>query len=304
MSYFNLGRYAEALKSFKASLPGYTEKFSVYRWIGNTNFNLGNYDEAIRNIRTAIRLQDKSKTADIYNAYNFLINVNILNGNYTRARTLIDSLSNISDYANYKANVPYYLAMIAAGEGNYEEVYSLLGRKNTLGMQFMNKGNGLLVNAVFRGTPAAAAGLENGDLITEINNISLINISNEKFLNEVLANLIFASRYNLKYNRDGQIHNTEIIMGMPPNFAALSNGKFSPDIYSAKNKPVNMALLDLDGINIPQNYIPTLTNRLRSELFKTGRYNMLERGKMNEILDEQGFQMTGCTASECIIEAG
>lgn len=48
----------------------------------------------------------------------------------------------------------------------------------------------------------------------------------------------------------------------------------------------------------------TLANRLRTMLVKTDAFIVLERGKMQEILDEQGFQQSGCTSSECAVEAG
>ncbi len=48
----------------------------------------------------------------------------------------------------------------------------------------------------------------------------------------------------------------------------------------------------------------TLTNRLRSMLVKTNAFVVLERGKMDEILTEQGFQQTGCTTAECAVEVG
>ena len=48
----------------------------------------------------------------------------------------------------------------------------------------------------------------------------------------------------------------------------------------------------------------TLTNRLRSMLVKTSAFVVLERGNMDEILTEQGFQQTGCTTTECAVEVG
>ena len=39
-------------------------------------------------------------------------------------------------------------------------------------------------------------------------------------------------------------------------------------------------------------------------MFKTGVYIVLERGKMDEVLKEQGFQQTGCVTSECAVEVG
>ena len=48
----------------------------------------------------------------------------------------------------------------------------------------------------------------------------------------------------------------------------------------------------------------TLSDRLRSELVNVNVYTVLERGEMNSILVEQGFNQTGCTTSECAVEAG
>jgi hypothetical protein len=67
---------------------------------------------------------------------------------------------------------------------------------------------------------------------------------------------------------------------------------------------LNVAVIDLDAISISVSEAVTLTNRLRVELFRTGRFKVLERGKMREILEEQGFQETGCTTDDCLVEVG
>ena len=66
----------------------------------------------------------------------------------------------------------------------------------------------------------------------------------------------------------------------------------------------NVGVLDLDAAGITTEEAVTLTNRLRSELHKSGSCIVLERSKMGEILSEQGFQQTGCTGSECLVRAG
>ena len=53
---------------------------------------------------------------------------------------------------------------------------------------------------------------------------------------------------------------------------------------------ITIAVLDFDGDGVSQSETRTLTNRLRDEMFKTGVYIVLERGKMDEVLKEQGFQ--------------
>ncbi|MBN2278984.1 MAG: DUF2380 domain-containing protein [Candidatus Marinimicrobia bacterium] len=66
----------------------------------------------------------------------------------------------------------------------------------------------------------------------------------------------------------------------------------------------NIAVLNLDAFGISEPEVRALTNRLSIELFNTGRFSILERNQMEEILQEQGFQQTGCTSSECAVEAG
>lgn len=72
----------------------------------------------------------------------------------------------------------------------------------------------------------------------------------------------------------------------------------------AQDSKINIAVLDLDATNIKQDDAKFLSDRLRVELFETGAFNVLERDKMNVILHEQGFQMSGCTSLECAVEAG
>lgn len=48
-----------------------------------------------------------------------------------------------------------------------------------------------------------------------------------------------------------------------------------------------------------------LSDRLRIELFNTGRFGVMERSQMQEILKEQGFQHSGaCTDEGCMVEMG
>ena len=72
----------------------------------------------------------------------------------------------------------------------------------------------------------------------------------------------------------------------------------------AFTQDITIAVLDFDGDGVSQSETRTLTNRLRDEMFQTGVYIVLERGKMDEVLKEQGFQQTGCITSECAVEVG
>lgn len=48
----------------------------------------------------------------------------------------------------------------------------------------------------------------------------------------------------------------------------------------------------------------TVGDFLRTELVKTGVFNVLDRSNMEKILAEQRFQMTGCTTQECAVKMG
>jgi curli biogenesis system outer membrane secretion channel CsgG len=69
----------------------------------------------------------------------------------------------------------------------------------------------------------------------------------------------------------------------------------------AQISKTNIAVIDLDPTAIPKNEAQFLSDRLRTELFETGVFQVVEREKMTAILNEQGFQQTGCTSVECAI---
>jgi PEGA domain-containing protein/curli production assembly/transport component CsgG len=77
-------------------------------------------------------------------------------------------------------------------------------------------------------------------------------------------------------------------------------------LFAQKNgDAVRIAVLDFGTSGgLSEMEAVTLTNRLRSMLVKTNSFVVLERGKMDEILVEQGFQQTGCTTTECAVEVG
>ena len=65
-----------------------------------------------------------------------------------------------------------------------------------------------------------------------------------------------------------------------------------------------VAVLEFEGRGINQMESATLTDRLQSEMVNTNAIIMVERNQMEEILNEQGFQQTGCTSAECAAEVG
>ncbi|MBN1576975.1 MAG: DUF2380 domain-containing protein, partial [Chitinispirillaceae bacterium] len=68
----------------------------------------------------------------------------------------------------------------------------------------------------------------------------------------------------------------------------------------------NYAVVNLkNSAGVTEGESELITDRLRSELFNTGKVNVMERNQMQEILKEQGFQQSGvCTDEACLVEMG
>ena len=65
-----------------------------------------------------------------------------------------------------------------------------------------------------------------------------------------------------------------------------------------------IAVVDFDGKGVSDVEASALTDRFASELFNLGIYRLIERERVGEILEEQGFQQSGCTTAECAVEVG
>ena len=48
----------------------------------------------------------------------------------------------------------------------------------------------------------------------------------------------------------------------------------------------------------------TLSDAFRQELFSTGKYRIVDRKNMDQILKEQGMQVSDCTSEECVVKIG
>ncbi len=82
-------------------------------------------------------------------------------------------------------------------------------------------------------------------------------------------------------------------------FISIANINLAQDVTKT-----TIAVIDFEGQGISEVDASILTNRFRSELVNTQAFFVLERGQMDEILSEVGFQGSGCTSSECMIEIG
>lgn len=74
-------------------------------------------------------------------------------------------------------------------------------------------------------------------------------------------------------------------------------------IAACTAKP-SIAVSDLLSQGIESSAALLISDRLRSELFRTSEFTVLERGQMDEVLKEQGFQQSGCVSDACAVEVG
>lgn len=75
-------------------------------------------------------------------------------------------------------------------------------------------------------------------------------------------------------------------------------------LYPVYSQKINVAILEFDAANISSAEVRILIGRLSSELFKYNKFTVIERSQMEEVLNEQGFQQSGCTSTECVVEVG
>lgn len=65
-----------------------------------------------------------------------------------------------------------------------------------------------------------------------------------------------------------------------------------------------IAVIDFDSNNVRASYARAITERITTELIKVNKYVVVERTKVDELLDEQKFQNSGCVNISCAVELG
>jgi len=70
-------------------------------------------------------------------------------------------------------------------------------------------------------------------------------------------------------------------------------------------KKIFLAVLDLkNNAGLKNEECSTLSDAVRQELFSTGKYRIVDRENMDQILKEQGLQVSDCTSEECAVKIG
>jgi TolB-like protein len=75
-------------------------------------------------------------------------------------------------------------------------------------------------------------------------------------------------------------------------------------LFSFASAQETIAVIEFEAKGISQIEASALSDELEINLTNIGGYQVVERGQMENILQEQGLNQTGCISSECAVEVG
>lgn len=75
-------------------------------------------------------------------------------------------------------------------------------------------------------------------------------------------------------------------------------------IVKRTGEKMNIAVANLEPQSVSAADAAVISDRLRSEMVKTGAFNVVEKQNMEKILAEHAFQQSGCTSQECAVKLG
>lgn len=73
---------------------------------------------------------------------------------------------------------------------------------------------------------------------------------------------------------------------------------------NAQERVPSIAVIAFEGRGISEEEASTLTDRFRSELVRTESFMLIERSRMEQVLGEQQFQMSGAVSEDQAVEIG
>lgn len=74
--------------------------------------------------------------------------------------------------------------------------------------------------------------------------------------------------------------------------------------FSDTQDATSIAVLNFEALEMSSGEVNILSRRITSLLVETKKFTVTDRNNMESILEEQSFQLSGCTSSECIVEVG
>ncbi len=91
----------------------------------------------------------------------------------------------------------------------------------------------------------------------------------------------------------------------PMSLGAIRTVATDRSLLGDSTERISVGVVDFTGLGLDEAEVRILSDRLRAELVDTGRFLVVERERMNEILQEQGFQQAGdCSSDACAVELG
>lgn len=85
-------------------------------------------------------------------------------------------------------------------------------------------------------------------------------------------------------------------------FLIISIILFNPPL-SAEEK-MKIAVIDFKADGVSEQITRVVSNMIRNRFINSGKFVVLERGQMDEILKAQSLDQLGCTDSSCAVEIG
>ncbi len=70
------------------------------------------------------------------------------------------------------------------------------------------------------------------------------------------------------------------------------------------SEKISMAVYDFDARSVSAELGESVTDFVQTSLYESGKFNMMDRKNVQKILKEQMFQKTGCSSTDCAVEAG
>ncbi|MCD6100424.1 MAG: PEGA domain-containing protein [Candidatus Marinimicrobia bacterium] len=75
-------------------------------------------------------------------------------------------------------------------------------------------------------------------------------------------------------------------------------------VRNGSEEKIPVAVMDLDANNVGESEAKALSDRLRIEIFRVGKFEVMERQRMQDILNEMKFQLSGTTTDADAIQIG
>lgn len=205
---FEQKNYLESLKYFIEFSKINPKDWYVLNRLGWTYLHLGDYEDSVNNFQRSSTLTTRNK----WNYYG-IAKANYWLGHYDAAANYAEQSYEI--FQEKKSNdekIKYLIAMIHLAKGNYKSAFKSIGKMPLIGINTDKTKNGFLIKKVYKGSPADLLGLEPGDIITELNNLTTVSTNKLK----LLYKFDYGKQIPIKISRNGMSYNGEIFIGITP----------------------------------------------------------------------------------------